>query len=180
MSAPHPGPGDEVDFGLWHEEGQDSVQALWRPHSGELVAVALTGSRAGQATTLAWLPESGHPNPRRRDLIAEAALAGWTHHSGHPGSLAWLRGRLSEVASADLQTIDWTAACPTPGCPRHNEAIAAHSPEWGETCDRCLSPRTVTSHALTPAQLEARLRAGAWHLADRATAPPPHRGPGAP
>ncbi len=164
MSAPHTGPSSEVDFGIWHD-ATHSVRALWRPHTGELVALTVTGPHTGQTTTLAWLPTSGHPNPRRADLIAEAALAGWTQHSGHPDSLAWLHHRLDALTGAQLATIDWTVACPSPGCPRHDEPIAPHSHQWAETCDRCLATRQVTSHGLAPSQLEAQLRGGAWQLA---------------
>jgi hypothetical protein len=73
----------ESDFGVWHR-GQVSLRATWLEETGELYALTLTGARAGRVGLLAELPPSGHPNPRRSDLIAEAALAGWAERSaGH-------------------------------------------------------------------------------------------------
>jgi hypothetical protein len=153
------------DFGVWHGEGA-SVRAIWLQQTGELFALTLTGRGAGEVRVLAKLPRSGHPSGRRSDLIAEAALAGWAERSGRPGSLDWLERRLGELGPARLEPIDWTVACQSDGCPRRGEPIGPHSHEWGETCDSCLSPRLVAGRGRSPAQLEARLRAGCWWLAD--------------
>lgn len=116
-------PRSEVDFGVWHDD-RGSVRAVWQAHSGQLVAIALTGPHAGQSAVLGLLPPSGHPDPRRSALIAEAVMAGWAQHSGRPASRAWLQDRLDALAGVRLETIDWTVACPIPGCPRHAEAIS--------------------------------------------------------
>jgi hypothetical protein len=162
---PRRGRSRESDFGVWHGGGV-SLRAIWLEQTGELYALTLTGSGAARVRVLANLPASGHPNPRRSDLIAEAALAGWAERSGRPRSLAWLERRIGQVRQARLEPIDWTVACASAGCPRHGEAIATHEDDWGETCESCLAPRLVVGHGLTPAQLESRLRAGCWWLAD--------------
>jgi hypothetical protein len=74
--------------------------------TGELYALTLTGSGAGRVRLLANLPPSAHPNPRRSDLIAEAALAGRAERSGRPRSLAWLERRLGQARQARLESID--------------------------------------------------------------------------
>jgi len=152
------------DFGVWRGE-RASARAIWLRQTGELFALTLTGRGAGEVRVLAKLPRSGHPCARRSDLIAEAALAGWAERSGRPGSLDWLERRLGELRQARLEPIDWTAACASAGCPRQGEPIGPNSDEWGETCDSCLGRRLVVGRGLSPAQLEARLRAGCWWLA---------------
>jgi hypothetical protein len=158
-------PRSEVDFGVWHDD-RGSARAVWQAHSGQLVAIALAGPHAGQSAVLGLLPPSGHPDPRRSALIAEAVLAGWAQHSGRPASRAWLQDRLDALAGVRLETIDWTIACPIPGCPRHAEAISPHSAEWDETCERCLAARLVVAQRLSPSRLEALLRGGVWQLAE--------------
>jgi hypothetical protein len=153
------------DFGVWHG-AMSSLRAIWLAQTGELYALTLTGVGTGEVRLLGRLPPSGHPSPRRTDLIAEAALAGWAERSGRPGSLEWLERRLRDVRRARLTPIDWTVSCPSAGCPRQGEPIGPDSDEWGETCDSCLSPRLVAGRGLSPAKLEARLRAGWWWLAD--------------
>jgi hypothetical protein len=74
-------PRSEVDFGVGHDD-HGSVRAVRQAHSGQLVAIALTGPHAGQSAVLGLLPPSWDPDPRRSALIAEAVLAGWAQHSG--------------------------------------------------------------------------------------------------
>jgi hypothetical protein len=164
-----------ADFGIWHGRGA-SLRAVWLERTGELHALTLTGHGAGEVRVLAKLPPSGHPNPRRSDLIAEAALAGWAERSGRPSSLAWLERRLGQVRQARLEPIDWTVACASAGCPRHGEAIAPEADDWGETCDSCVAPRLVVGRGLSPVQLESRLRAGCWWLADAEASGGPNQG----
>lgn len=165
------------DFGVWHG-ARASLRAVWLEQTGELYALTLTGAGTGAVRVLAHLPASGHPNPRRSDLIAEAALAGWTERSGRPGSLGWLERRLRELRHARLEPIDWTIACASEGCPRQGEPIGPRREDWDETCDRCLAPRLVSGRGLTPGQLEAKLRAGGWRLADaRVGRASEHNGP---
>src|SRR5919108_695172 len=115
---PRRGRSRQSDFGVWHGEGA-TLRSIWLEQTGELYGLTLTGSDAGRVRLLASLPPSGHPYPRRSDLIAEAALAGWAERSGRPRSLAWLERRLGEVRQARLEPIDWTVVCANPGCPRH-------------------------------------------------------------
>jgi hypothetical protein len=172
---PRRGRSRESDFGVWHR-GRVSLRATWLEETGELYALTLTGARAGRVRLLAELPPSGHPNQRRSDLIAEAALAGWAERSGRPRSYAWLERRLGQVRKARLEPIDWTVACSTAGCPRHGEAIAPQADDWSETCDSCLTPRLVVGRGLSPAQLESKLRAGGWWLADASASGGPDQG----
>jgi hypothetical protein len=172
---PRRGRSRQSDFGVWHGEGA-TLRSIWLEQTGELYGLTLTGSDAGRVRLLASLPPSGHPYPRRSDLIAEAALAGWAERSGRPRSLAWLERRLGEVRQARLEPIDWTVVCASPGCPRHGEAIAPQEDDWGETCEACLAPRLVVGRGLSPAQLEAKLRAGCWRLADASGSAAPNHG----
>jgi hypothetical protein len=172
---PRRGRSRESDFGVWHR-GRVSLRAVWLKATGELYALTLTGSGTGRVRLLANLPASGHPNPRRSDLIAEAALAGWAERSGRPRSLAWLERRLGPVRKARLEPIDWTVVCVSAGCPRHGETIAPHADDWGETCESCLAPRLVVGRGLSPVQLESRLRAGCWLLADAEASGAPEKG----
>jgi hypothetical protein len=162
---PRRGHSRESDFGVWHG-GRASLRAVWLEQTGELYSLTLIGAGTGEVRVLAHLPTSGHPNPRRSDLIAEATLAGWAERSGRPRSLAWLERRLAQVRQARFEPVDWTVACASAGCPRHGEAIAPHEDDWAETCESCLAPRLVVGRGLSPAQLEAKLRAGCWWLAD--------------
>jgi hypothetical protein len=139
---PRRGSSRESDFGVWHG-GQVSLRAVWLEQISELYGLVLAGHGAGRLRVLANLSASGHPNPRRSDLIAEAALAGWAERSGRPHSLPLLERRAGQVRQARLEPIDWTVACASAGCPRHGEAIAPHEDDWGETCDSCLAPRQV-------------------------------------
>jgi hypothetical protein len=150
------------DFGIWRG-ADEQLRASWHEESGELRAEPANG---GRPRLLARLPASGHPDPRRSHLIGEAALHGWAERSGRPGSLDWLERRLGELRRAELEPIDWTVACPSPGCPRQGAPVARDSDDWGEGCDSCLGPRLVRTHGLTVAQLEAQLRHGRWQLAD--------------
>jgi hypothetical protein len=120
---PRRGRSRQSDFGIWHGGGA-SVRAVWLERTSELYALTVTGLGAGELRVLAQLPASGHPNPRRSDLVAEAALAGWAERSGRARSLDWLERRTGRVGQARLGPIDRTVACESAGCPRRGEAIA--------------------------------------------------------
>ncbi len=156
----------EADFGLWRGE-QGALRVAWLEQTGELYGHARGAAAGGEVELLARLPHSGHPSARCRALLVEALLAGWEQRLGRPGSLAWLRERLSELARAELAPIDWTVACASEGCPRQGERIASRERRWGQACESCLSSCQVVGHGLSPARLEAKLRAGAWWLAER-------------
>jgi hypothetical protein len=162
---PRRGRSRQSDFGVWHG-AMSSLRAVWLEQTSELYALTLAGQGVGEVRVLAKLPRSGHPNRRRSDLIAEAALAGWAERSGRPGSLDWLERRLGQLRRARLEPIEWTVACPSPACPRQGEPIGPRSDAWGETCESCLGRRLVVGRDISPAQLEAKLRAGCWWLAD--------------
>lgn len=155
----------QCDFGLWRDTDGTGYRLAWLQGTGELYAVRVDAGAAEEVRVLGELPPSGHPNPRRADLIVEAALSGWTERCGRPGSLEWARARLDETAGSQLVAIDWTVACATCGCPARAERVAPHDQRWREPCESCLAPRLVVGRRMSAEQLEAKLRGGAWWLA---------------
>lgn len=157
----------EYEFGLWRDAAGASHRLAWLATTGELYALRVdTAGAAGTVQVLGKLPPAGHPNPRRADLIVEAALTGWPERTGRHGSLEWARARLAKAAAAPLAPIDWTVACATRGCPRRGERIAPHDKRWAEPCEGCLAAREVVTHGMSADELEARLRGGDFRLAD--------------
>jgi hypothetical protein len=87
----------ESDIGSdWREQAAGpSFGIAWIEATGELYALRHDASRAVEL--LGRVPQSGHPDPARSDLIVEAVLAGWEHRCGQPGSLGWVRERLRAI-----------------------------------------------------------------------------------
>jgi len=157
----------EYEFGLWRDATGAGHRLAWLEATGELYALRVDAANAlGSVQVLGKLPPSGHPSPRRADLIVEAALNGWPERTGRRGSLEWARARLAKAAAAPLAQIDWTVACATRGCPRRGDRIPPHHEQWAQPCEGCLVAREVVTHGMSADQLEARLRAGDFRLAD--------------
>ena len=166
LADPRRGRSRECDFGLWRDTAGAGHRLAWLEATGELYALRVDTDAPGAVEVLGELPPSGHPNPRRPDLIVEAALTGWPERTGRHGSLDWARARLAKAAGAPLAPIDWAVACATRGCPRHGERIAPGDRQWADPCQGCLAAREVVTHGMSAGELEARLRAGDWRLAD--------------
>ena len=157
----------ESDFGVqWREEAAGPrFRVSWIEATGELYALRQEPSH--MVELLGRVPQSGHPDPSRSDLIVEAVLAGWEHRCGPPGSLGWARERIRAVEGEPLAPIDWCIRCLATCCPRFGTVIPLGEAAPGRVCPACGAPLVVAVHGVPPRELELELRGGAWWLARR-------------
>lgn len=157
----------ESDFGSdWREQAAGpSFGVAWIDATGELYALRQDASRAVEQ--LGRVPQSGHPDPARSDLIVEAVLAGWEHRCGQPGSLGWARDRLRAIDGEPLAPIDWSVRCRATCCAHYGTVMPLGRSAPGRACPACGAPVVLAAHGVPPRELELELRGGAWWLARR-------------